>query len=386
MKKILAVFGTRPEAIKFAPLIRELQKHPHAIELKVCVTGQHRSMLQQVLDFFEIIPDYDLGLMRAGQTLHDITADVLHSLKQIFNDEYQPDYVIVQGDTTSALAGAMAAFYHKIPVIHLEAGLRSHNRYSPFPEEMNRVMIGRLADYHLAPTQLSKQNLLNEKISRDNILMCGNTVIDSLLLGLQIIKESDQDMYFQKFDFLDFNKKIILITGHRRENFGEPFQQMCDAITEIADRYPDVQMLYPVHLNPNVQQPVRRLLSAHKNIFLIDPLEYNYLIWLMEKSYFILTDSGGIQEEAPALGKPVLVMRDVTERTEGIDAGTAKLVGTTRQAIVDASVELLESDEIYGRMANAVNPYGDGTASKQIAEFMIADFVKYHKNTQISHA
>jgi UDP-N-acetylglucosamine 2-epimerase (non-hydrolysing) len=386
MKKFLLIFGTRPEAIKFAPLIKEMQKYPGEIEMKVCVTGQHQQMLDQVLDFFDIKPDYNLALMRPSQTLYDITADVLQAFKGIFNDQYKPDYVIVQGDTTTAMAGALAAFYNKIPVLHLEAGLRSNNPYSPFPEEMNRSIIGKLAAFHLAPTEKSRENLLLENIDAGNILLCGNTVIDSLLLGLDIIRNSDEASYYQKFHFIDFSKRIILITGHRRENFGKPFQEMCEAIRELAASYSDIQIVYPVHLNPNVQEPVYRMLKDLKNVFLIEPLEYNFLIWLMEKSYFILTDSGGIQEEAPTLGKPVLVMRDVTERTEGIEAGTAKLVGTDKDEILRSSMSLLDSTTAYSKMANAVNPYGDGTTSRQIMEFILARLSGNKKLTMEANA
>jgi UDP-N-acetylglucosamine 2-epimerase (non-hydrolysing) len=375
MKKFLLIFGTRPEAIKFAPLIRELKKHSHVIDVKVCVTGQHQLMLDQVLTFFDIVPDYNLALMRPSQTLYDITSDILQALKGLLTKDYPADYVIVQGDTTTAMAAALASFYNKTTVLHLEAGLRSYDSYSPFPEEINRAIVARLASFHFAPTEKAKQNLIAEGIKERNILMCGNTVIDSLFLGLDIIDSADETRYKTKFSFLDFDKKIILVTGHRRENFGEPFLEICNAIKQLAKENPAIQIVYPVHLNPNVQEPVNKVLQNVDNVFLIPPIEYNFLIWLMKKSYFIITDSGGIQEEAPALGKPVLVMREVTERTEGIEAGTAKLVGTSGNNIIEAASELLLSKEAYDKMANAVNPYGDGTTSRQITDFVLQQLI-----------
>ncbi|MFT3677933.1 MAG: UDP-N-acetylglucosamine 2-epimerase (non-hydrolyzing) [Chitinophagaceae bacterium] len=371
MKKFLLIFGTRPEAIKFAPLVKELKKHSDIIDVRVCVTGQHQLMLDQVLSFFDIVPDYNLALMKPSQTLYDITTDILQALKGLLTNDYPADYVIVQGDTTTAMAAALASFYNKTTVLHLEAGLRSHDSYSPFPEEINRAIVARLASYHFAPTEKAKQNLIAEGIRERDILMCGNTVIDSLFLGLDIIDSSDEARYREKFSFLDFDKKIILVTGHRRENFGEPFLEICNAIKQLAEENPAIQIVYPVHLNPNVQEPVNKVLQNVDNVFLIPPIEYNFLIWLMKKSYFIITDSGGIQEEAPALGKPVLVMREVTERTEGIEAGTAKLVGTSKNNIMEAASELLASKGVYDKMANAVNPYGDGTTSRQIADFVL---------------
>lgn len=376
MKKFLLIFGTRPEAIKFAPLVKELKKHSDIIDVKVCVTGQHQLMLDQVLSFFDIVPDYNLALMRPSQTLYDITTDILQALKGLLTNDYPADYVIVQGDTTTAMAAALASFYNKTTVLHLEAGLRSHDSYSPFPEEINRAIVARLASYHFAPTVKAKQNLIAEGIKEQDILMCGNTVIDSLFLGLDIIDSADETRYKTKFSYLDFNRKIILVTGHRRENFGEPFLEICNAIKQLAEENPAIQIVYPVHLNPNVQEPVNKVLQNVDNVFLIPPIEYNFLIWLMKKSYFIITDSGGIQEEAPALGKPVLVMREVTERTEGIEAGTAKLVGTSRDNIMEAASELLASKEAYHKMANAVNPYGDGTTSRQITDFVLQQLIK----------
>lgn len=362
LKKILFLFGTRPEAIKMIPLIKECEKHPLLWQARVCVTGQHKQMLEQVLSFFEVIPDDDLALMKPGQTLFDITADGLKKMAVVLEKE-MPHLVVVQGDTTSAFTGALAAYYKQIKVAHIEAGLRSGNKYSPFPEEINRKLIGPLADFHFAPTPNAQLNLLRENIT-DQVYVTGNTVIDALFLALEKMKGNSE--YSAYFDFLHPDKKIILVTGHRRESFGKPFEEICMAIKTIAEKYTDeVQIVYPVHLNPLVQEPVNRLLAQHDNIHLIAPLEYPYLIWLMQQSYLVLTDSGGIQEEAPALGKPVLVMREVTERTEGIEAGTAKLVGTRMQNIIDHATALLENKALYQQMAQAVNPYGDGTSAMQ---------------------
>lgn len=369
MKKFLLIFGTRPEAIKFAPLVKAMQEFPEIFDTKICVTGQHQKMLDQVLEFFGIKPDFDLKLMKPNQTLYDISANGLIALKELLLNSYSPDYIIVQGDTTTAMIGALAAFYEKIPVIHLEAGLRSNDKYSPFPEEVNRKIIASIAEYHLAPTEKAKHNLLLEGAKEDNIIMCGNTVIDALFLGIDKIRLT-KDLEFKNwFNFLDLNKKIILVTGHRRENFGQPFSDICSALKKLAFEYPEIQIVYPVHLNPNVQKPVMQMLESVPNIFLIAPLDYSQLIWLMDKSYFVMTDSGGIQEEAPALGKPVLVMREVTERTEGIDSGTAKLVGTNENKILEFARLLLSSPDFYKSMANAVNPYGDGTSSTQITNY-----------------
>ena len=368
MKKILFIFGTRPETVKLAPLIKEFQKYKQRFEVKVCVTAQHREMLDQVLKFFKLIPDFDLNLMKPNQSLFELTANLIKGVESILED-FEPDLIFVQGDTTTAFVGALAGFYKKVKIAHIEAGLRSHNKYSPFPEEINRVLVGRLADYHFVPTERARQNLFNEGINK-NIWVVGNTVIDALFLGLRIIKEHGEEEYYQYFDFVDFSRKIILVTGHRRESFGEPFKNICFALREIADSFENVEIVYPVHLNPNVRKPVNEILKSHSRIHLIEPLKYPYLIWLMSKSYLVLTDSGGIQEEAPSFGKPVLVMRDVTERTEGIEAGTAKLVGTNREKIISQTAKLLENSDEYDKMAKAVNPYGDGNTSKRIANIV----------------
>jgi UDP-N-acetylglucosamine 2-epimerase (non-hydrolysing) len=368
-KKVLFIFGTRPEAIKMAPLIKEFQSKPDIFVTEVCITAQHRQMLDQVLDFFSIIPDYDLDLMKANQTLFSITSRGLQGLEEVL-DKSQPDLVFVQGDTTTAFIGALSGFYKKIKVAHIEAGLRSKNKYSPFPEEANRILAGHLADFHFAPTKQAKDNLSIENIL-DHVYVVGNTVIDALFLGLNIIEERGDETYKDFFKFLDLDKKIILVTGHRRESFGEPFENICTAIKQISDKYADVEIVYPVHLNPNVQEPVNRILKDSKNIHLISPLEYPSLIWLMSKSYLVLTDSGGIQEEAPSLGKPVLVMRDVTERVEGVEAGTAKLVGTDIQKIYNEVSVLLNEKSAYEDMAKAINPYGNGHTSEYIVKQII---------------
>jgi UDP-N-acetylglucosamine 2-epimerase (non-hydrolysing) len=368
MITILFIYGTRPEAIKMAPLIKEFLKFPDSYDVKICLTGQHRQMLDQINVFFGITSDYDLNIMSSSQTLFDITTRCLIGLKDVF-EKIIPDLIFIQGDTTSAMAGALAAYYRQIPIAHLEAGLRSGNKYSPYPEEINRIIAGHIADYHFAPTKKAVENLKKEGIVK-NVYMVGNTVIDALYLGLKIIKNDRVKKYEEYFSFLNFSQQIVLITGHRRESFGGGFENICKAIASIAGKYKDVQFVYPVHLNPYVQEPVNRMLKDLPNIFLIEPLDYPYLIWLMEKSFFVLTDSGGIQEEAPALGKPVLVMREVTERQEGIDAGTAKLIGTHFNKLVGAMSELLENDSAYHYMANAVNPYGDGNTSKQILEIL----------------
>jgi len=369
MTTLLFIFGTRPEAIKMAPLIRLCRKPKSGFTAKVCITSQHRQMLDQVLDFFEINPNHDLDLMKPNQTLFDITAKGLKGLEPVLN-EVKPDCVLVQGDTTTAFIGALAAFYCKIKVGHVEAGLRSGQKYSPYPEEINRIMAGHIADYHFAPTERARQNLFSENI-KDNVHVVGNTVIDALHLGLSLIKQHGEKSYLKHFKYLDFSKRIVLITGHRRESFGAPFENICRAIQTSAKEYPQAEFVYPVHLNPNVRKPVDKFLKGIKNIHLIEPLDYPYLIWLMEKSYLVLTDSGGIQEEAPALGKPVLVMRDVTERQEGVDAGTAKLVGTDTNVIIKALRELFEVPEVYNKMAKAVNPYGDGKTSERIRGILL---------------
>lgn len=366
-KKVLLVFGTRPEAIKMAPLALQLKQQEDCFETKVCVTGQHRQMLDQVLELFNLSPDFDLNLMKPGQTLSDITSGVLKGLEQVFT-EWMPDVVLVHGDTATTFAASLAAYYHKICVGHVEAGLRTGDIYSPWPEEANRKLTGALTTYHFAPTQSSYNNLIKENINPENITITGNTVIDALLTVKEKV-ENDQEIisqFEQKFDFLDPTKKLILVTGHRRENFGQGFLNICSALANIAKQHPEVQIVYPVHLNPNVQKPVNDLLSDISNIHLIAPQDYLPFVYLMNRSYLILTDSGGIQEEAPSLGKPVLVMRDTTERPEAVDAGTVKLVGTDAALIQQSVIELLENPDLYQTMAAAHNPYGDGTACQQI--------------------
>ena len=372
MKKILFVFGTRPEAIKMAPVIKAF-KDEKIFDTKVCVTGQHRQMLDQVLNIFDIKPDYDLNIMELGQDLFDITSNVLSGMKNILS-EYSPDLVLVHGDTSTTSATAIAAFYQKIKVGHVEAGLRTGNIYSPWPEEVNRQISGVIANYHFAPTTTSMENLLKENKNKESILVTGNTVIDALFLVLDKIEKdaklknkilkSISDQY--KFNS---DKKIILVTGHRRENFGEGFTNICKALKIVADNNHDVDIVYPVHLNPNVQKPVKNILSNSKNIYLIDPLSYENFIYLMSRSYFIITDSGGVQEEAPSLGKPVLVLRNTTERPEAVEAGTVKLVGTNFEAIVNESQKFLDNEKEYKKMSKAHNPYGDGSASKRIVNF-----------------
>lgn len=371
MKKILLVFGTRPEAIKMAPLAIALKALNDEFETKVCVTGQHREMLDQVLSLFELEPDFDLNLMKPGQTLANITSGVLTGLNQVF-DIWLPDVILVHGDTATTFAASLAAYYHKVQVGHVEAGLRTGDIYSPWPEEANRQLTSVLTQYHFAPTQNSYDNLIKENIDATNIVITGNTVIDALLTVKEKV-ETDQEMqarFAQQFDFLDANKKLILVTGHRRENFGQGFEDICLALANIAQKTPEVQIVYPVHLNPNVQKPVNELLSGIDNIKLIEPQDYLPFVYLMNKSYLILTDSGGIQEEAPSLGKPVLVMRDTTERPEAVSAGTVKLVGTNPVVIENSVMELLENQDLYKRMTEAHNPYGDGTACQQIINFL----------------
>ncbi|MCB9201621.1 MAG: UDP-N-acetylglucosamine 2-epimerase (non-hydrolyzing) [Flavobacteriales bacterium] len=364
MKKILFLFGTRPEAIKMAPLIKTFKGSKKFI-VKVGVTAQHRQMLDQVLCFFDIQPDYDLNIMHPNQTLHQLTADLISRITKEILLKEKFDLVFIQGDTTTVLAGALASFYQKIDIAHLEAGLRSQDIYSPFPEEMNRVLVSRISKFHFCPTPKSANNIKIENI-KENIFEVGNTVIDALLLGVEKINSLNQQLFEEKFPNVDFSKKIILITAHRRENFGEPFVEICESIQEIAKKYSEkVQIVYPVHLNPNIKNNAHKYLNT-PNIHLIEPLDYPYLIWIMNKSYLVLTDSGGIQEEAPSLGKPVLVLREVTERSEGIDAGTARLVGTNKNLIITETIKLLENKEYYQKIANIHNPYGDGTTSKQI--------------------
>lgn len=369
MKKVLIVFGTRPEAIKMAPLVKEFLKYPKIFETKICVTAQHREMLDQVLDFFEIIPDYDLNLMKPGQDLFTLTSDVLIGLKYVLN-EFSPHYVFVHGDTTTSTAGALASFYSGAKVCHIEAGLRTNNKLSPFPEEINRQLTGRLADYHFAPTETSRENLLNENVAINSIPVTGNTVIDALLWANQKLSTyEDGELKYLK-SIVKSEKKIILITGHRRENFGAGFLNICNALKVIAINNEDIDIIYPVHLNPNVQKPVYDILSGISNIHLISPLGYPAFVWLMRQSYLILTDSGGIQEEAPSLGKPVLVMRDTTERPEAVKAGTVKLVGTDKNIIVSEVEKLLNNFDEYEIMTKTHNPYGDGYSCKRIVEFI----------------
>lgn len=371
MKKVLLVFGTRPEAIKMAPLALELQQNIQEFETKVCVTGQHRQMLDQVLELFDLKPDFDLNLMKPGQTLSDVTSGVLKGLEQVF-DQWMPDIILVHGDTATTFAASLAGYYHKIKIGHVEAGLRTGDLYSPWPEEANRKLTGVLANYHFAPTDSSYQNLIKENVNPETIIVTGNTVIDALLQVKDKV-EQDQDLihkFEQEFKFIDKEKKLVLVTGHRRENFGQGFLNICTALANLARRYSDIQIVYPVHLNPNVQKPVNELLSGIDNIFLIDPQDYLPFVYLMNRSYLILTDSGGIQEEAPSLGKPVLVMRDTTERPEAVEAGTVRLVGTDVNTIETAVSELLEDTSLYNAMADAYNPYGDGTACQQIIDFL----------------
>ncbi len=361
-KKILIIFGTRPEAIKLAPLIKEFANHPD-FSVSVCLTGQHREMLDQVINFFELHHHHDLDLMKKNQSLTEITSGVLLNLKGVFEKE-NPDLVLLQGDTTTTLASALAAFYHKIPIAHLEAGLRNRSKYSPFPEEVNRLLASHLADYHFAPTRKAVDNLKQEGL-KENVFLVGNTVVDALLWGVRILKNKGDDQYKFFFKKINLEKKIILVTCHRRENFGSPIQQICKALGQIA-REKDVEIVIPVHLNPKVREPIQANLKNLANVHLYDPLPYPHFIWLMEKSYLILTDSGGIQEEAPSLGKPVLVMRDTSERPEGIEAGTASLVGTDSSNIVAETRRLLDNIDEYQSMSKSVNPYGDGTTSIQV--------------------
>ena len=383
MKKVMLVFGTRPEAIKMAPLVKEFQKHPDEFQTIVCVTGQHREMLDQVLHIFEITPDYDLNIMKQGQDLYDVTARVLLGMRDVLK-EARPDVVLVHGDTTTSTAAALAAFYQQIPVGHVEAGLRTHNIYSPWPEEMNRQLTGRLATYHFAPTPLSRQNLLSEGVQESHITVTGNTVIDALYMVVDKIKRDKAlDAELEKLlkqsgydvNRLSAGKKLVLITGHRRENFGDGFISMCRAIKTLTEKYPEVDFVYPMHLNPNVRKPIHEVfgedLSGLGNMFFIEPLEYLSFVYLMEKSTIVLTDSGGIQEEAPGLGKPVLVMRDTTERPEALEAGTVKLVGTDYDKIIKEVSALIEDREYYERMSKAVNPYGDGKACERIVSKIV---------------
>ena len=370
-QKILIIFGTRPEAIKLSPLIKKFYELPNHFDTKVCVTAQHRELLDQVLEFFQIQPDYDLDVMKPNQDLFSMTNRILIALKKIFT-ELHPHFVVVQGDTTTAFVGALASFYTKTKIIHVEAGLRSQNKYSPYPEEINRTLVAHMAHYHMTPTKKSRDNLQKEGIVKD-VYIVGNTVIDALLLAQKIICKSHEENYRNFFKFVDFDKKIILVTAHRRESFGKPFKNICNAIKSLADQYDEIEFIYPIHWNPNVQTPVKQILKNHLRIHLIDPLDYPHLIWIMNQCYFVLTDSGGIQEEAPSLGKPILVMRDTTERVEGVQAGTAKLVGTSYSNIFNTARELIENSHKYQEMARATNPYGDGTSSQKIIDILLAE-------------
>jgi len=373
MQKVLLVFGTRPEAIKMASLVKAFEKES-SLTLKVCVTAQHREMLDQVLEIFDIKPDYDLNLMKPGQDLYDITSNVLLGMKNVLNN-FKPDVVLVHGDTTTTSATALATFYQKIKIGHVEAGLRTNNLYNPWPEEANRQITGILSDYHFAPTKNSQENLLRENKKIENVIVTGNTVIDALFYVLEKIEKnqalktsivSSIEMQYK----IDNGRKIILVTGHRRENFGQKFINICEALKTIALNNGDVDIVYPVHLNPNVQKPVKEILSDIPNVYLIEPLQYEQFIYLMSKSYFLITDSGGVQEEAPSLGKPVLVLRDTTERPEALEAGTVKLVGTDKEIIVKEAQSLLDNYSVYEKMSEAHNPYGDGKASRRIVEFI----------------
>ena len=382
MKKILLVFGTRPEAIKMAPLVKEFQKHPAIFDVKVCVTAQHRQMLDQVLDIFEINPEYDLNIMAPGQDLYDITSKVLLGMRDVLKG-FKPDVVCVHGDTTTSMTAGLASFYQQIKIGHVEAGLRTYNLQSPWPEEMNRQITDRICDYYFAPTEQSRQNLLNEGVADEKIHVTGNTVIDALCwvvakinhdhaLQHKLIDQIQKSGYpgIANFQLSTFNSRLILVTGHRRENFGEGFLNICNALKEIAVKYPELDIVYPVHLNPNVQKPVYDLLSGVKNIYLIHPLDYLPFVYLMQKCYLILTDSGGVQEEAPSLGKPVLVMRNTTERPEALEAGTVKLVGTDRTTIIENVNLLLNNSSVYSQMSQSHNPYGDGKACERIVNVL----------------
>lgn len=380
INKILLVFGTRPEAIKMAPLVKEFQSKSDRFETIVCVTGQHREMLDQVLRLFEIETNYDLNIMKSGQDLYDVTTRVLMGMRDVLKDA-KPDLVLVHGDTTTSTASALAAFYQQIPVAHIEAGLRTHNMYSPWPEEINRQITGRITSYHFSPTELSKSNLLKENIDENSIFITGNTVIDALYWVVEKIKsdkkfareiEKNIENSGYRLNRLTKDKKLVLITGHRRENFGKGFENICNALDELTKRYPNVDFVYPMHLNPVVRNAVAAVFENRvpENLFLIEPLDYLPFVFLMEKSTIVLTDSGGIQEEAPGLGKPVLVMRDTTERPEAVDAGTVKLVGTDRNKIVSEVSQLLDKPDYYEKIAQSVNPYGDGTASRRIVDII----------------
>ena len=378
MKTIMLVFGTRPEAIKMAPLVKEFQKYPEKYKTIVCVTGQHREMLDQVLSLFEITPDFDLNIMKQGQDLYDVTSRILLGMREVLQ-QCKPDMLLVHGDTATSTAAAMGAFYAQIPVGHVEAGLRTYDIYSPWPEEMNRQITGRISTLHFSPTNVSRQNLLNEATKDENIVVTGNTVIDALHMVVNKIK-SDSSLEAQLIarigemgydvNRLNEGRRLVLITGHRRENFGDGFLNICNALKDLAQKYPDIDFLYPMHLNPNVRKPIKEVFDGMENgnMFFIEPVEYLYFVYLMTRSYLILTDSGGIQEEAPSLGKPVLVMREVTERPEALDAGTIRLVGTNRQLIVDEASKFIDDAEYYAENERIANPYGDGTACIKILQ------------------
>jgi UDP-N-acetylglucosamine 2-epimerase (non-hydrolysing) len=369
MKSILFLFGTRPEAIKLAPLIKAFKAIPN-MDVKVGVTAQHREMLDQVLAFFDIIPDYDLNIMKPNQTLHQLTADLITEVTTKILQDKTWHLIFVQGDTTTVLASALAGFYKKIPVAHIEAGLRSHDIYSPFPEEMNRLLTSRIAHYHFCPTPKSAKHLYAEGITK-NVFTVGNTVIDALIKGVGIVKNMNQNLFLQHFNMVDFSKKIILVTCHRRENFGDPFKAICEALSAIAEKYPNaVEIVFPVHLNPNISQ-FANLYLTQKNIHLLSPLDYKNLLWILDKSYLVITDSGGIQEEAPSLGKPVIVLREVTERMEGVDAGNAILVGANKNKIISETEALLTDETHYARIASIQNPYGDGKSCLQIVTHLL---------------
>ena len=373
-KKILIVFGTRPEAIKMAPLVKEFSIHPDYFEVRVRISAQHREMLDQVLDFFKIQPDYDLDLMRPNQNLYSLTALIIESLKPII-EELAPEYIFVHGDTTTTMASSIAGFYSGAKVCHIEAGLRTNNKLSPFPEEINRQIVGRISDYHFAPTIASKKNLLNENIDSESIIVTGNTVIDALFEGIEIIKHKERSRQIESIcSNLSFNQEVILVTGHRRENHGIGFENICAALKEIAIQKPEVMIIYPVHLNPKVQEPVKRQLQGLSNVLLTEPLAYPDFIWLMDRAKIIITDSGGVQEEAPSLGKPVLVLRENTERPEAVEAGTVILVGTDKARIINETIKLLDDKNHYRIMSELLNPYGDGKACEKIVNF----FIKYN--------
>ncbi len=372
--KVMVVFGTRPEAIKMAPLVKALQLAAPAIQTVVCVTAQHREMLDQVLRLFDIQPEHDLNVMKPGQDLFDITANILSGLKSVLTAE-QPDLVLVHGDTSTTLAASLAAYYTRAKVGHVEAGLRTGNKWAPFPEEMNRRITGAVADIHFAPTSAARANLLREGVPEQDIQITGNTVIDALLdvVGKLRMDALERERLDEEFSFLDASRRLVLVTGHRRENFGAGFQNICHALADIASNHPDVDVLYPVHLNPNVRQPVHDILAARqlRNVHLIDPVDYLPFVYLMDRSYLIITDSGGVQEEAPSLGKPVLVMRDTTERPEAVQAGTVRLVGTDREKLVAEATRLLSDPQAYAEMAQAHNPYGDGKAVQRIVKTLL---------------